>query len=53
MGEEEVPDWTKADFHTLKLALEEGNWQQEFVNTKRVSDWKSSRPLADEEHHQE
>ena len=34
--EKEVPDWTKADFHALKLALEEANWLEEFVNTKRV-----------------
>ena len=31
---EEVPDWTKADYGAIKLAMEQINWQQEFKDKK-------------------
>ena len=33
---EEVPDWTKADYVAMKLALEEVNWEQEFEGKSGV-----------------
>ena len=33
---EEVPDWTKANFAAMKLALEEVKWEQEFEGRSGV-----------------